>query len=309
MIFVKAPEFWGDRMESVRVVSGMELSDLWMVIMRRWKLVFVTIIICGILGAVAGTMAPVRYSATASLTVAPLTTSPFAASAPQQVNIVTEREVMGSREVAEGAVEMLNDIDIEELMANTSVAAPTGSQVLKVTVRDTSPDKAAAQANALSEAYLSFRSEGADRIAAGQIDLLNQQVAELTSRDTLTPAEREELSSLHEQLTALGLVGQVPGRVISPASPSKDAVSAAVAVYVVAGVMAGVLLGCGIVLGREGIRRRKEGPALHSARQRIMPQREGPAAGRLIHDHPDVQNHMSPSADAHSGTAEDSLRT
>lgn len=295
-------------METKRVAPKMEFSDLWMISMRHWKLVFASVLIFGILGAVFGLAIPARYSASASLTVSPLTTSPFAATAPQQVNIATEREVMGSREVAEAAAKTLEGVDVEELMSMVSVAAPSGSQVLKVSVRDSNPERAAALANAMSQAYLSFRSEGAKQIAAGQISILNQQVADLTSRDSLTPAEREELSSLHEQLTALGLVGQVPGRVISPATVPGNPASPGVLVFLSAGLTMGFLLGCGFVLTREGLRRRKDGPAMHSAREAGRPTREGLGLGVVKGGSADPREPGKSADHPRPGAAEESLR-
>ncbi|MCQ1951060.1 Wzz/FepE/Etk N-terminal domain-containing protein [Arthrobacter sp. zg-Y859] len=241
-------------------VSVIELRVIVGVIMRRWLLIVTMALLFGAAGLVLGAAVPVTYSAGASLTVAPLTTSPFASSAPQQVNMATEREVMASREVAQTAAESLDDVTVDELMEQTSVAAPTGSQVLKVSVRDADARTAADRANALAQAYLDFRRAGAGEIAAGQIELLNQQVAELTSADSLSEAERDELSALHEQLTELSLVGEIPGRVISSAAVPTAPASPGVMVYTTAGVALGLLVGCTLALaGARSSRRSTSG--------------------------------------------------
>ncbi|MCC9205417.1 Wzz/FepE/Etk N-terminal domain-containing protein [Arthrobacter sp. zg-Y769] len=242
-----------------------ELGLLVGVIVRRWLLVAVMVLLFGSVGLVLGGVAPVTYSASASLTVAPLTTSPFASSAPLQVNMATEREVMASREVAEAAAANLEDVTVDELMEQTSVAAPTGSQVLKVSVRDESAQAAADHANALAQAYLNFRSAGAGEIAEGQINLLNQQVEELTSSDSMSDAERQELSSLHEQLTALSLVGEIPGRMISAAAVPSAPASPGIGVYMTAGAVLGLLAGCALALARDrGSRRHAPEGKRHS---------------------------------------------
>lgn len=240
-------------------VPVIELGVIVGVIVRRWLLIATMVLLFGAAGFILGGVAPVTYSASASLTVAPLTTSPFASSAPLQVNMATEREVMASREVAEAAAANLEDVTVDELMEQTSVAAPTGSQVLKVSVRDESAQTAADHSNALAQAYLDFRSAGAGEIAEGQINLLNQQIEELTSADSMSDAERDELSALHEQLTALSLVGEIPGRVISAAAVPSAPASPGIAVYTAAGAVFGLLVGCALALAG-GSRSRRHAP-------------------------------------------------
>jgi uncharacterized protein involved in exopolysaccharide biosynthesis len=236
-----------------------EIGDFITIIARRWKLVLGTSLVCGALGAGLGAAVPATYSASAALTVAPLTTSPFSSSQ-QQVNMATEREVMASREVASIAAESVGDSAAEDLMGDTSVAAPSGSQVLKVTVRDADAKKTAARANALAEAYLSFRTQGAEDVAKGQIAVLEQKIEELTSEATISAGDMAALSSLQEQLTSLRLVGEVPGRVISRATVPGEPASPGTPVIVTGTLAFGLLAGCGLALGRERNRRlRRDG--------------------------------------------------
>lgn len=241
-------------MSTIRNSPVVEVGDLFTVITRRWKLVLGTVLVCGAAGAGLGSALPPTYSASAALTVAPLTISPFAASQ-QQVNMATEREVMASREVASIAAEALRGSTAEDLMGDTSVAAPSGSQVLKVTVRDVDPEKTAARANALAEAYLTFRTQGAEDVAKGQISVLENKVDELTAEDPVSPGDLAALSSLQEQLSSLRLVGEVPGRVISRATVPAEPASPGTPVVVAGTIAFGFLAGSGLALRRERRRR------------------------------------------------------
>lgn len=235
-----------------------EIGDFITIIARRWKLVMGAGLVCGVIGAGLGAAVPPTYSASAALTVAPLTTSPFASSQ-QQVNMATEREVMASREVASIAAETVGDSTAEDLMSDTSVAAPSGSQVLKVTVRDADADKTAARANALAEAYLSFRTQGAEDVAKGQIAVLERKIEELTSAASISAGDMAALSSLQEQLTSLRLVGEVPGRVISRATVPREPASPGTPIIGAGTLAFGLLAGCGLALGRERNRRLRSG--------------------------------------------------
>ena len=239
-------------------VPVVEIGDFISIIARRWKLVMGAGLVCGALGAGLGATVPATYSASAALTVAPLTTSPFSSSQ-QQVNMATEREVMASREVASIAAETVGDSTAQDLMGDTSVAAPSGSQVLKVTVRDTDAEKTAARANALAEAYLSFRTQGAEDVAKGQIAVLERKIEELTSANSVTAGDMAALSALQEQLTSLRLVGDVPGRVISRATVPSEPASPSIPVVGAGTLAVGLLAGCGLALGRERNRRLRYG--------------------------------------------------
>ncbi|MCC3269646.1 Wzz/FepE/Etk N-terminal domain-containing protein [Arthrobacter gengyunqii] len=243
-------------MNSNKQLPVVEMGDFFSIVFRRWKTVLGAAAVCGAVGAGLGAAAPETYSASAALTVAPLTTSPFAASQ-QQVNMATEREVMASREVAAIAADTVGNASPEDLMAETSVAAPSGSQVLKVTVKGVDAENTAANANALAEAYLLFRTQGAEDVAHSQIAELERKISDLTAKRTTAPADEAALSSLQDQLVSLRLVGEVPGRVISRATVPVDPASPGLPVVVAGTVAFGLLAGCGLALGRERSHRLK----------------------------------------------------
>jgi capsular polysaccharide biosynthesis protein len=230
------------------------LWDVAVRVARRWLTVLaVTAAVAGLAVLAAGAV-PKEYTATASLTVSPLTTNPFSAvPVTQQINIVTERSILASTEVARLAADKLgrNGLPAEALLEQTDVAAPTGSQVLTVSVELPDPVEAAAHANAMAQAYLAFRAEGASEVAAGYIAALDERIAELNALGTLTDGERLQLADLQEQRGNLLLVANSPGRIIGFATPPTQASSMGLASFLAAGLAGGLILGTVAALLRD----------------------------------------------------------
>ncbi|CEA07510.1 Chain length determinant protein [Arthrobacter saudimassiliensis] len=224
--------------------EAMETSIFLKRLRRRWVLVLSLFIVCAGSGVITGLMLPPEYSAGAALTVTPLPNAPFHASGPQQLNMATEREVMLSRGVAELAAARLGEVTASELMDAMSVAAPTGSHVLKVTVKDGNPEAAAAKANALAEAYLTFRSIGAEEMVQSELEVQRRKEAELA-----TGAEdASAMLAVQDQIRLLEMAGRTPGRIISSATVPAETSESYAVVYGAAGAGLGFLLGCGIAL-------------------------------------------------------------
>lgn len=221
------------------------LSDVFKRMIKRWRLILAITLVGAVLGAAYSLVQRDQYTASATLTVSPITTNPFNAGAVnQQINITTERAILNSREVARIAAEKLDrDVSPTQLLAGSEVAAPSGSQVLEVTVTTDSPEDAADFANALADAYLEFRAQGAAEVALGFIDGLDRRIAALDRSETLSAAERGELSSLQDQRASLSLVGANPGRIIGEAAVPESPSSPGMAVWVLIGSAVGLLVG------------------------------------------------------------------
>lgn len=229
----------------------MTIANVLTVFARRWRVVVAAALIGSLAGLVMAARMPTRYSATTSLVVSPLVINPFT-NAREEVNIRTEREILGSREVARRASERLGEpLDADSyLLSHVDVAAPSGSQILQVTVQASSPEQAADAANALSEAYLEFRREGADELAQRYLDKIDEQLAELAGEPE-SEANAALISTLQQQRVTVMLSTAEPGRIIgaavvptAPSTPSKS-------VVMVGGTVLGVLGGCALALLRE----------------------------------------------------------
>lgn len=221
------------------------------VLRRRWRVIAVCALI-GVLGGVALWAAtPTRYSATTSLVVSAGVSNPFTGTK-EEVNIRTEQEILGSREVAQRASEALG-VTLNPgsfLLSQVDVAAPSGSQVLQVTVSADSPTEAARAADALSEAYLEFRREGADTVVNGYLEKIDAQLVELQGRPQ-DAATSSLVQTLQQQRLSLLLTTSEPGRIIGEAEVPSSAATPGLTISLAGGLVGGVLLGVAAALLRE----------------------------------------------------------
>lgn len=231
----------------------LRLSDLAKMTVRRWPVIVVTAACCIAVGLLFGLTAAKTYTATASLTVSPITTNPFSSAAVnQQINITTERAILSSGEVAALAAKDLGEkVSPGTLQSNAETAAPSGSQILEVSVTLPDAQKAADQANALAKAYLQFRSEGAAEVAAGYIKQLDARIKTLSDLPAPSDSQVQQLQDLLQQRTSLVLASASPGRIIGFATVPSQQSSMGVLVFMAAGSMGGLLLGISLALLRE----------------------------------------------------------
>lgn len=235
----------------------MTISAMWLILRRRWRVIAMTVLICGGGSLLAGQAMSTTYTASASLVVSPLGADPFG-SGGTDVNIQTEREVIGSREVARRAAETLGmELDPDShLLAQSKVAAPSGSQVLIVSVSAASPHAAAEAANALASAYLDFRSEQAATAAEHYITEIDTRLTELVSGTDPDTAGAALVTSLQDQRHRLSLMGTDAGSIIGHAEPPQSPSSPGTTTFLAAGVVGGLLAGVFLALLRERTDRR-----------------------------------------------------
>lgn len=240
-------------MTSEQPASTVRLRELGITIVRQWLVLLVSIVLVTAASLGASTLVKEEYTATASLTVSPLTTNPFSSAAVnQQININTERAILASNEVARMAAEELGTGPAPgALLKQVDVAAPSGSQVLEVSVTRPNPQEAADYANAMAGAYLRFRAKGAADLAAGYISALSEEIARLTAIGSPTEQQAQRLSDAVQQRQNLTLVADSPGRIIGVASPPSRPSSLSQLTFLIAGLIGGVLLGITAALLRE----------------------------------------------------------
>jgi capsular polysaccharide biosynthesis protein len=226
--------------------ATVQLRELWHRIARRWRTGVTVAALCLIAALALQSTTPQEYTATATLTVSPMTTDPFSTSAAsQQINIQTEREVLSSSEVARIAAEELGgNVTPGVLLRESTVEAPTQSQVLQVSVSAAEPRQAADYANAMANAYLTFRAQGAIDVASTRIEALDERIAELAESNPSSG----RLAELQEERAGLELIGSNPGRIIGIASPPDRPSSLGMPVFLAAGLAGGLLLGAALAL-------------------------------------------------------------
>jgi capsular polysaccharide biosynthesis protein len=227
-------------MTDAPIDATVRFRELWHRVARRRRIAATVGLLCLVVALAAGLLTPREYTATATLTVSPMTLDPFAAtSANQQINIQTEREVIASSEVAAIAADQLgDDVSPQTLLRSSSIGAPSQSQVLQVSVTARSPQDAAERANAMAAAYLEFRSQGAKEIAQERITALDERIKQIEAAN----ADSGQLDELREERSSLELVGSNPGRIIGVASPPSSPSSVGLPSFLAAGAAAGLLL-------------------------------------------------------------------
>lgn len=221
------------------------LGRLGVRIRRRWRTLAAVLVLVLAAAAAAGLLAPRQYSASASVTVSPIRLS-TTYSNNNDINISTERAVIASRQVATiAAAHLTPAVTPDTLTSATSVAAPSGSTVLQVTVTAPTPAEAAAWANAVADAYVTVRAQSALAAAQPSIDALNARIAAVNPKNTST------LSDLKAQVVALQHVGDGTARIIGRASAPSSPSSLGLTSYLVGGLVGGLLLGALVAIGRD----------------------------------------------------------
>jgi capsular polysaccharide biosynthesis protein len=213
-----------------------------------------------------GLTAPKRYRATAQLLV-----SPVSVSDPTFTGLDVLRDTGGRRTAAASAAALLRSPQVadevraqlglprsrDSLLAALHAQVVDSSDVVAVTVEDTSAAGAAQLANAFADALVKQRTAG-----------FESQLATTIRRDTqllnaIPPAKRSTGAGvvLEERLTALhGFEGQPDptirhaGEASAPASPSWPKLPRLAAAGAGAGLAAGVLVALVLILGRYGRR-------------------------------------------------------
>lgn len=219
---------------------------------HRWLIMLIALLLGGLGGAAYLEVTPDRYEATTSLVVSPVVSNPLTGSR-DDVNIRTEQEILGSREVARRAVSALgNDGTGEVLRGEVSVAAPMGSQILQVTVRSDSPEEAAEGADAIAAAYLELRKE-----AAGNVTERYLRERRPADRGSARPAVLPHHRGPHRAAPAAAHerhpVGPGAGPAIGAAVPPTEPSGPGELITIAGATMAGLLLGIAAAVMRERV--------------------------------------------------------
>jgi Mrp family chromosome partitioning ATPase/capsular polysaccharide biosynthesis protein len=251
---------------------SIDLRDYWLIIRRRWLLVLAVTVLGAVLGAGYAVFAGHLYSATSQVVVTGVTQGPLNTSTQVnlQVNMSTEQAVAQSPPVIERAAGLLH-VPAATLQAAASkrlaVAVPatslTTSNVLQISWQAGGPLAAQASADAVANAYLSYRHrELADQVTTLQSILkkevvsLQKQIAHLTTELSQVPSGSSSHQSLEirlgeltsqastadSQLTSLPTYNVTGGSVIGAAVPSTPS-GISHSVVVVIGALLGLLIG------------------------------------------------------------------
>ena len=249
---------------------------------RWWWLLLLPALISGTVAWNTARQQQPLYSSTVILRVNPPATSAADYSALQLSQNLTEtyRRLIVVRPVLDRVVTDLGlPYDSSELATRTTATAVSDTQLLRLTVSDTSPAQAARIANAIASTFIaSLGEQSAQQIGAAQQDLtgqvgdlqtqLNTIDAQITGLDTPANADdanvQSDLQTLRQQRSQLqSQIGSLQNQIQTltlnvassttqvsisePASPPKSPYAPRVAFYTLLGAFVGLLIAVGAV--------------------------------------------------------------
>ena len=233
---------------------------------HKWLILAVAAFVT-VLAALYSYSRPSVYQATAEVLVRPTLVQPLASSNPlDQLVIPTEEQLVRSAEVANIARQTTGG-SLQDLLDAISVSSPVGTQILDISY--SAHDRAAAQqgAQAVAEAYLTFKQDQAIGMITTYSDTIRQKITQLdaqiaaldtqiadvdpTSADHVTLTDqRNSLDTsrlaLQNNLASIATLSVDPGQVVEdaqrPTSPVSPKHKLDLALGLLLGLVAGVVL-------------------------------------------------------------------
>lgn len=264
--------------------GSVSIRDQLAVIGRHWRLVVAFFAIGGLLSVAYIHAKPITYRATAQVQVKPVTTSQFAAQNTSQLNSVsmpTEQNIASSIAVADLAAKRLpNGLTGTQARSHLTVSVPASTVILQFGYTASTPRAAQLGADAFAQAYIANRrATNQAAVASTRVGLRAQRASILKRQRAVESALaatndiarraslQGQISSLNQRLnpistalTALSQVDPTAATVAQQASlPTKPA-GTAHSILLVAGLLAGLVLGLIAAFIREATDDRVHGP-------------------------------------------------
>jgi capsular polysaccharide biosynthesis protein len=260
--------------------TSREITHYASVLRSQWRPILAGIAV-GLLAA-TGVLAFSGASHTAStdLNINVISTDPFNAqrSASGLLDGVTEAQIANSYAVAQRAAELLDQgTTPEELRQGAEASTVADATIIRISYEAATPNDARAGADALAEAYLSYRADQARERLSGVIDRIEERLGglreDLTSANSRAAAsepgtteanqaasDRElvtiEIDSLLEEKNALDLIDTSGGSVLSSASENEVASGFRPLPVLLTGMLAGLVLGVVVAFIMNAMNRR-----------------------------------------------------
>jgi uncharacterized protein involved in exopolysaccharide biosynthesis len=245
--------------------SSVSIARYAAILARRWKIVVAGVVL-GSLGAVGYlVLLGQTYTAQADVNINIISTDPFNASrsASGLLDATTEAQLAMSFAVAGIAAEELG-VGALELRSATQATVVPDATVIRIRYSASNAPDAIKGADAIAQAYLSYRSAQADARLAGilasiseRIEALRAQLADANARISATlPGSSEqaeaisdrdlvtlELNNLLSSKTATESVDTAGGSLLSSAGDNEVGVAPGRTLTLVTGALAGLALG------------------------------------------------------------------
>jgi capsular polysaccharide biosynthesis protein len=242
--------------------------------LRHQMLLIIGFGLLGLLAGLAFTAArPSTYLSTANVLVNPVEGNAFAPDDESDalVSLETEAQIVSSDVVTNLARTRLPDPPTtSDLQDGVSVVVPPNTQILQVTARGPAAGMAQRRAQAYALAYLDYRRQQAAQTSVEQLGSVEQQMKEVTTdlesataalqsgtaqdqalQQQLVDTLNQELVELQASRVELASAVVQPGRVISSAALPGRPAGPGEALLVAAAVVAALLVGLALAMGRE----------------------------------------------------------
>jgi polysaccharide biosynthesis transport protein len=228
-------------------------------------------------GAAVGEVRPATYTATASVLVNPVEGSSYAPQDEEDslTSLETEAQIVRSDAVTRLALARLpGRATLGELRDGVGVVVPENTQIMQISSRAPGPLAARDRAQAYALAYLDYRRQRAQDAVDAQLAGIEQQTAEVTAdlqdataaaaeaaaagdtadeafQEQLAQALNDELVELRAGRVALQSAVAIPGRLLSSAQAPAGPAGLGGLTFMLAGLVAGLLGGVALALGRQ----------------------------------------------------------
>lgn len=252
--------------EQPEVSPSLAIGHYLVVLRRRWRVVLAVVIV-GLIAAIVYLQYVHRQStAMTTVNVRVISTAPFdaARSDADLLDSATEQQIASSSSVAEIASESLDDVTGRELRDGLEVTLMTDATVMRISYTAGSPDEARAGADAVADAYLTYRTDRADERKEGNVENLNDQLDGLrrelrranrradaatpdSSQYTRAESDRQLISAeIDGIVTQIGQIQQIDtdsGTVLTSAAENAVTTTPRRALVLATGVLGGLALG------------------------------------------------------------------
>ncbi len=200
-----------------------------------------------------------KYQSTALVQQATTANSSGTGQTSSPVSLPDPVQELGSTAVQIRAAKILNDPDLSAVASAVTGTADPATGTLTITATSSDPARAQAVAKAYSQAYVdqveAVVQAQTDKIN-GELQSLQNQIAQLNGKPT-TPVTQAQIqgltssySSLQTQVSNISLGEPYASIQVAAALPSKPS-GLGKSKLIAIGALAGLLVGCGIALGRE----------------------------------------------------------
>ena len=266
-------------MPNEEATTSLGIDTYLRILRRQWRIVAAAAVAGVVIAGACLLLIPSTVTATAQVNLSVITTDPFDPQGPASslLDDATESAIAGSYVVAERATRILDDgTSADALHDEIEVTISENGTIARISTTASSTEQAITRTDAVTSAYLSYRSDEAERRRdsivsdlTDRIDGLRSDLAEANQRlaDADGGSEQAQAGSDREQIltelggmlserTSLQTIDTAGGSVLTSASEAEMVVAPSKKIIAATGVGGGLFLGIVLAFVREPFDRR-----------------------------------------------------